>query len=78
MAGGRRPKARGQGLRAEYDDVEMFSCVHLAFVAFSFMQSKKFFVFVDDRFRRLPFAYLTSGVVKCWIYEIYVDLLIEE
>ena len=29
-------------------------------------------------FRRLPFAYLTSGVVKCWLYEIYVDLLIEE
>ena len=26
-----------------------------------------------------PFGYyLTSGVVKCWIYEIYVDLLIEE
>ena len=29
-------------------------------------------------FRRLPFAYLTSGVVKCWIYEIYVDLLLVE
>ena len=26
-----------------------------------------------------PFGYyLTSGVVKCWIYEIYVDLLLFE
>ena len=50
-AEGRRPGAEGQGLKAEYDDGEMFSCVHLAFVVFSFIQSKKV-VFVDDRFRR--------------------------
>ena len=33
-------------------------------------------LFLD--FRRLPMAYLTNGVVKCWIYEIYVDLLLVE
>ena len=67
---GQRPWARaegqeaeGRGLRAEYDDV---ACGHFS------CNPRKSSCFVDDRFRRLPMAYLTSGVVKCWIYMRYM------
>ena len=76
------PRADGQGVRAKGrvldDDGGISSC--LIFHG-SFFLIQELCGFVDGRFRRRLWQYLTSFVkywIAYWIYEIYVDLLIAE
>ena len=87
--GGRGPRAEGRRLRAEGrepraegrvldDDGGISLCVHVSWFICSIQELRGF---VDGRFRRRLWQYLTSFVkywIAYWIYEIYVDLLIAE
>ena len=79
-ADGRGPRAEGRGPRAEYW-MAMVEYHHVFMCHVFICSIQELRGFVDGRFRRRLWQYLTSFVkywIAYWIYEIYVDLLIAE